>query len=61
MIGKDFVFEDRFTIVDAYMYVALGWLDYVDPADKLKVANYSELGRYIETLSKRASISKVLS
>ena len=60
MIGKDFVFGDRFTIVDAYMYVALGWLDYVDPEDKLKVANYSELGRYIDTLSKRASISKSL-
>lgn len=60
MLGKDFVFGDKFSIIDAYMYVALGWLDYVDPNDKLKVANYPELKRYIENLSKRTSFLDAL-
>ena len=38
--GKDYLFKNAFSIIDAYMFVCLDWLNWVDPKDELKIIDY---------------------
>ena len=58
--GKDFIFDDNFSIIDAYLLVALGWIDWADPKEELKVSNYSEVNRYVNQLNERPSVIEAL-
>ncbi|MBT5717794.1 MAG: glutathione transferase GstA, partial [Opitutae bacterium] len=35
MKGRDYIYGDSFSIIDAYMFVCLDWLNWVDPKDTL--------------------------
>ena len=47
---------DTFTIADSYLFVFLSWMDYV----KLDISGFSNIQKFIKTVSQRPSIIKSL-
>jgi glutathione S-transferase len=52
--AREFIVGDRFTVVDAYLFVMLSW------ARKQEVAIPAELQRYADKLGDRASVKEAL-
>ena len=52
LIEEPYLVGGHFSIADGYLYVLLGWL----PAVQLDLKEWPDLARYIQHLSKRASI-----
>ncbi|MFN7097674.1 MAG: glutathione transferase GstA [Gammaproteobacteria bacterium] len=57
MLGnKTYLMGDTFTLVDAYLFVILSWMGYL----QINMSEYANLTRYFEALKKRPSIAKSL-
>lgn len=54
--NKQFLMGDTFTLPDAYLFVVLGWMGYL----QVNMNEYPNLTRYVEALKKRPSIVKSL-
>lgn len=54
--GKKYIRGVRFTIADCYLYVVLGWCEWLE----ISLENYRFIGFYLEAVSARPSIQKAI-
>ncbi len=53
---KDFVFGDRFSVADAYLFTVISWSRFV----KVDISKYAAIGRYLERIGARPAVRRAM-
>ena len=54
--GKQFLFGDRFTVADAYLFTVLNWTNYL----KIDLSRWSPLKSYLERIGSRPAVREAM-